>query len=264
MNMQISKEPGISLADALGVKRGAVVSFVGAGGKTTAMFRLAGELTAAGLRVVTTTSTHIAEDQIQLSPAYIHPEKLASLGECLDRHGQCLVAGLPDGKGRVFNISPQVILDLKKRPDVDCILIEADGSKSRPFKAPAPHEPVVLDMTTILVPIVGMNCIGRPLDDVHVHRPEIAAVLADVQVGSTITPEIVARVLSHADGGAKGLPPGARLAPLLNKVDTGDMRYAEEIAAKLMKHSNVDSILVGSVDRDPPILKVWILKEGSA
>lgn len=252
------------MAEALRVKRGAVVSFVGAGGKTTAMFRLADELTAAGLRVVTTTSTHINEDQIRLSPAYIHPEELASLGECLDRHGQCLVAGLPDGKGRVFNISLEVIRNLKKRPDVDCILIEADGSKSRPFKAPAPHEPVVLDITTVLVPIVGMNCVGKALDDTNAHRPEIAAVLADVPVGSTITPETVARVLSHADGGAKGLPPGARLVPLLNKVDTSDMRYAEEIATKLMKHSNVDSILVGSVDQDPPILKVWIIKEGSA
>jgi molybdenum cofactor cytidylyltransferase len=262
--MRIMSDAGISLADALRVGRGAVVSFVGGGGKTTSMFRLAGELAAAGLRVVTTTSTHIAEDQIQLAPAYIHPEKLASLSKYLDRYGQCLVAGLPDGKGRVFNIAPEIILDLKKKPDIDCILIEADGSKSRPFKAPAAHEPVVLEITTILVPVAGMDCIGRPLNDATVHRPEIAASLADVPVGSTITPETVARILSHPDGGAKGLPSGARLVPLLNKVDTSDIRIAEEIAAKLVKHSNVDAIVVGSVDRDPPVRKVWILKEGSA
>lgn len=261
--MQISSDTGISLTDALRIEPEAVVSFVGGGGKTTSMFRLADELTAAGLRVVTTTSTHIAEEQIQLSPAYIHPEELPSLEKCLDRYGQCLVAGLPDGKGRVFNISPEIILDLKKRPDVDCVLIEADGSKSRPFKAPADHEPVVLDITTILVPVVGMNCVGKPLNDATVHRPEIAASLANVRVGSIITPETVARVLSHADGGAKGLPPGARLVPLLNKVDTCDMRVAGETAEKLLKYPNVDSVLVGSVDRDPPVRKVWTLKEGN-
>jgi molybdenum cofactor cytidylyltransferase len=262
--MQISRDDGITLAEALRVAPGSVVSFVGGGGKTTAMFRLADELTVAGFRVVTTTSTHINEDQIHLSPAYITPEELASLGKCLDHHGQCLVAGLPDGKGRVFNISLEVILDLKKRSDIDCILIEADGSKSRPFKAPAAHEPVVLDITTILVPVVGMNCLGTPLDDTTVHRPEIAASLADVPVGSIITPETVARVLAHDDGGAKGLPSGARLVPLLNKVDLCDMRTAGEIAEKLLKHPNVDSVLAGSVDRPPPVLKVWIPKEGNA
>ena len=262
--MRIMRDSGTTLADALRVEPAAVVSFVGGGGKTTAMFRLADELTTAGLRVVTTTSTHIAEDQIPLSPAYINPEELSSLGKCLDRHGQCLVAGLPDGKGRVFNISPEVILDLKKRPDVDCILIEADGSKSRPFKAPAAHEPVVLDITTILVPVVGMNCIGMPLDEAAVHRPDIAASLADVPVGSIITPETVARVLAHDAGGAKGLPAGARLVPLLNKVDLCDIRTAGEIAEKLLKHPNVDAVIAGSVDRDPPVLKVWITKEGNA
>jgi molybdenum cofactor cytidylyltransferase len=256
--MRVLCDSGTSLADALRVERGAVVSFVGGGGKTTSMFRLAGELAAAGLRVVTTTSTHIAEDQIRLSPAYIHPGELASLGRCLDRHGQCLVAGLPDGKGRVFNIAPEVILGLYKRRDVDCLLVEADGSKSRPFKAPAAHEPVVLGITTILVPIAGLNCVGRPLDDATVHRPGMAAALAHAALGSRITPAVVARVLAHPEGGAKGLPPGARLVPLLNKVDTGDVRTAEEIAEELLKHTNVDSVLAGSMDREPPVGRIWI------
>jgi molybdenum cofactor cytidylyltransferase len=256
--MEIAHETGMPLARALRMKRGDVVSFVGGGGKTTSMFRLARELSAAGFRIVATTSTHIAEDQIRLFPACIHPEETASLGACLDRYGQCLLAGLPDGKGRVFHIDPDLITGLKKRPDVDCILIEADGSKSRPFKAPAAHEPVVLEITTILVPVVGMNCIGRPLDETAVHRPELVAALARARYGDRITPEMIARVLAHPGGGAKGLPTGARLVPLLNKADTCDIRAAHETARKLLAYSNVDSVLVGSVDRDPPVLKAWV------
>ena len=90
--MRTQDGTGLSLAKALRVDRGAVVSFVGGGGKTTSMFRLARELSAAGLRVVATTSTHIAEDQIHIVPAYINPEEMASLGTCLDRYGQCLIA----------------------------------------------------------------------------------------------------------------------------------------------------------------------------
>ena len=248
---------GISLAEALCIKRGDVVSFVGGGGKTTSIARLARELSAIGWRVIATTSTHIAEDQIGLFPAHALPGDVALLSLCLDRYGQCLVVGPPDGKGSVLRITPETIIGLKSHPDVDCILIEADGSKSRPFKAPAAHEPVVPEMTTILVPVAGMNCIGQPLDEKTVHRPEIVARLAGCEPGSAISPEIIARTLAHPDGGAKNLPAGARMVPLLNKADTADVQAIRETARKLLEFSNVDSVVAGSVDRDPAVMKFW-------
>jgi molybdenum cofactor cytidylyltransferase len=259
--MEKTEDAGVSLAGALRIERGDVVSFVGGGGKTTSMFRLARELGANGFRVVTATTTRIAEDQIQLSPAYITPEELATLGSCLDQFGQCLLAGQPDGKGSVLNIPVETIAGLKSRDDIDCILIESDGSKSRPFKAPAAHEPVVLGITTILVPVAGMNCLGKSLDDRFVHRPEIVASLAGCSLGVPVSPEIIARVLSHSEGGAKGLPPGARLVPLLNKVDTCDIKTVRETARSLMRRSNVDSVMIGSVDRDPPIREIWTCRQ---
>ena len=262
--MQSTIESGMTLAGALRVGCGDVVAFVGGGGKTTSMFRLADELSASGLRILTTTTTHISVSQAASAPVFICPDEIKSLGDRLDRFGQCLLVGPPDGKGRVLSISPDMIGILKERPDIDCILIEADGSKSRPFKAPGPHEPVVPGFTTVLVPVVGLNSIGRLLDDRNVHRPEIAASLADVPVGSPITPETIARVLCHPEGGAKGLPTGARLVPLLNKVDLCDMRAAGEIAEILLKHPNVDSVLACSMDRDPPVRTVWIPKERNA
>jgi len=256
--MRIQGDTGMTLAAALGVTQGDVVSFVGGGGKTTSMFRLAGELRESGLRVVTTTSTHINEFETRLAPAYITPEEMASLRECLDRHGHCLLAGRPDGRGRVCTLPTGVIAGLLRRPDVDCILVEADGSKSRPLKAPAAHEPVVLGITTILVPVAGMNCIGRLLDEECVHRPEIVARLAGLRPGSPITPEAVARVLAHPEGGAKGLPPGARLVPLVNKVDAGDIRSARETARRLLRRPNVDSVVLGSMDRHRPVREAWV------
>jgi molybdenum cofactor cytidylyltransferase len=256
--MNSSESGGVSLAQAFGIVRGDVVSFVGGGGKTTSMFRLARELSAQGMRVVTTTTTRIAEEQVRLSPAHVHPDAMASLGRHLDRYGQCLVVGRPDGSGSVFNIPPEIIIGLKQRPDIDCILVEADGSKSRPFKAPAPHEPVVPAITTVLSPVAGMDCMGRPLDERCVHRPEIVASLTGCGLGSPITPAMIARILAHTGGGAKNLPFGARLVPLLNKADGCDIQRARETARKLLGSATVDSVVIGSTDRDPPVRETWV------
>ena len=252
------KEDRISLAQAVRVKHGDVVSFVGGGGKTTSMFRLAAELAGIGWRVVTTTTTHISQEQVKMSPAAIHIDEISLVSEQLARHGQCLIIGSPDGKGRVFGASSELIAELRARADVDAVLVEADGSRSRPFKAPGIHEPVVPATCTILVPIVGLNALETPLDEDHVHRSELAAGLAGVPVGSMITEEIVARVLCHPNGGAKLLPPGARLVPLLNKADTETIRNrARIIAEKLLASPLVDAVVISSMLQDPLILEAW-------
>ena len=94
--------------------------------------------------------------------------------------------------------------------ELDIILNEADGSRMRPFKAPADHEPVVPECTTLLVPMVGVDTLGCPLTEEYVHRPGRVAALAGVEVGVEVTPSIVASVLTHPQGGLKGMPPGAR------------------------------------------------------
>ncbi len=222
------------------------------------MFRLASELGAAGMRVVTTTTTHISEDQVRFAPASILPARLDLLTDRLDRFGHCLIAGPPDGKGRVHGVLPELIARLKERSDVDIIVVEADGSRSLPFKAPGAHEPVVPDSTTILVPIAGLDALGQPLDDAHVHRPEIISSLAQQQPGSIVTGNIVARVLSHPQGGAKQLPAGARLVPVLNRADdeTAVLR-AREIAAQLLKSAVVDSVIISAMRGEPPVRETW-------
>jgi molybdenum cofactor cytidylyltransferase len=248
----------MSLAHALRVDRGAVVSFVGGGGKTTAMFRLASELSSAGMRVVTTTTTHISDDQARIAPASIHPDDLDRLGDNLDRFGHCLIIGSPDGKGRVGSISKEFVAGLHGRPDIDIIIVEADGSRSRPFKAPGEHEPVVPELTSILVPVVGLNVLGRPLNEDHVHRAAIISDLANAQPDSPITSEMIACILSHPKGGAKDLPAGARLVPLLNKADAHpDMRDVSQITRSLLENAEVDSIMISALVEDPPVREVW-------
>jgi molybdenum cofactor cytidylyltransferase len=249
---------GMSLANALRVKTGEVVSFVGGGGKTSSMFRLASELSSAGLRVLTTTTTHISEEQARIAPASIGLNELDLLKSRLDRFGHCLLIGPPDGKGRVLGAPPELIRTLRAQSGIDIILVEADGSRSRPFKAPGAHEPVVPESTTTLVPIAGLNAIGQMLDEDHAHRSEIIASLAEQRLGTPIATATIARILSHPLGGAKGLPAGARLVPLLNKADTEeDLERGREVAKQLLAYDTVDTVVLSSLIQDPPALESW-------
>jgi probable selenium-dependent hydroxylase accessory protein YqeC len=249
-----------SLADALALKRDDVVALVGGGGKTTAMFRLAREMVDRGGSALTTTTTKIFAAQIALAPAHVGAEDATRerLVAALAAHRHVLVVGGTDATtGKADGVS----LDLFRRlrawcPDA-CIVNEADGSRMRPFKAPAGHEPVIPVETTLVVPVVGADVFGTPLDADHVHRPELVAALSGARPGTRLTPEIVARVLSHPEGGRKGVPAGARVVVLINKVDAlRDLTPARQTAERLLREPAIESVLFTALRGQRPVLEV--------
>jgi molybdenum cofactor cytidylyltransferase len=250
----------VRLADALGLTGDDVVALVGGGGKTTAMFRLAREMVDRGGRAITTTTTRIFAAQIALSPACV-PATEAS-GErvraALASHRQVLVIGATDpGTGKADGVSLELFRRLRGWCPGACILNEADGSRMRPFKAPAEHEPVIPEETTLVVPVVGADVFGRPLDADHVHRPEIVCRLSGAPAGAPITPDIVARVLAHPEGGRKGVPAGARVVVLINKVEgLPDRAPARETAERLLREPGIEAVVLTALRAEDPVLEV--------
>jgi molybdenum cofactor cytidylyltransferase len=250
-----------TLADALGLTRGEVVALVGGGGKTTAMFRLARDVVQRGESAITTTTTRIFAAQIALAPAHV-PAAGATrerVVAALAAHGQVLVIGATScSTGKADGVS----LDLFRRlrtwcPDV-CILNEADGSRMRSFKAPAEHEPVIPVETTLVVPVVGADILGKKLDAKHVHRPELVSALSGAPLGTPITPEIVARVLAHPDGGLKGVPSETRVVVLINKVETlSDRAPVRETAARLLGEPSIGAVVLTALHAEKPVLEVY-------
>ena len=248
------------LADALDVSRGEVVAFVGGGGKTAAMFRLAREIVARGARALTTTTTHIFAAQIAQAPAHVVAADAIreNVAAALATHGHVLVVGATDaGSGRAGGVSLELFTSLRVWfPDV-CLLNEADGSRMRPFKAPAAHEPVIPVESTLVVPVVGADVFGRPLDGEHVHRAELVSALSGAPLGAPITPEIVASVLAHPDGGRKSVPTGARIVVLINKVETlPDRKPARDTAERLLRDPAVEAVLLAGLRGDDPVFEV--------
>lgn len=238
----------MELRQALEIKRRDVVSFVGAGGKTTAMFRLARELSALGWVVCVTTTTTIYrpgpddfdEIIVEASPDVL----LHRLGDAVSRRAggenpdgrRILVATgyLPENKLR--GIEPGLVNGLARLVGIDCLLVEADGAARKPFKAPASHEPVVPSSTTVLVPVVGATAVDKPLLGEHVHRPEIVSGLTGTPCGERLTAGAIARVLLDSRGGLKDCPETARVYPLVNQADSSPNYLAAMAIAREMRN----------------------------
>ena len=136
------------LSHALSLGSKEVIALSGGGGKTTLMFRLAAELAASGQRVVTTMTTRIFVSQMAQAPhtLVLHGEGalLAQLPEALAEYGHVLIAGSTMvEQDKVQGVPPEFLDRIAAQPAVDVVIVEADGSRRLPFKAPAQHEPVI-------------------------------------------------------------------------------------------------------------------------
>jgi molybdenum cofactor cytidylyltransferase len=222
------------------------------------MFRLAAEIVESGGRVVTTTTTRIFSAQARLAPVHVH--SLPDLQTALQTSPHVLFTNEVDPvEGKTHGISLEAISSLQSlisnNQSPITILVEADGSRMRPFKAPADHEPVIPNCTTLVVPVVGIDVVGKPLTEKYVHRPEL---VARIHPGETVTPEMVAVVLAHPQGGRKGVPAGARVVPLINKVeDEAQLQTAREIAERLMGMEGIEGVAIGAVAKDDPVVQIY-------
>jgi len=235
----------MNLQRALRLSAPATVAFVGAGGKTTAVFQLAREMNAP---VIVSATTHLGDWQISLADRHLiaeTPEALETLEHGLN--GVILVTG-PQAADRFQPVARHVLNWLNQfcgYYDLS-LLIEADGARQRPLKAPAAHEPPIPKFVQNVVVAAGLSGLGRPLTDEVVHRPELFAPLSGLQIGESITPEALMRMLTHPSGGLKNIPPTARRVALLNQADTPDL---QAIGGKLAKSllDSFDAVLVGSL-----------------
>lgn len=251
------------LYDALRLNQHDVVAFVGGGGKTTAMFRLADEIVAQGGRVVTTTTTRIFAAQTRLAPYAVQLDTLEALPELLpallDQHPHVLLTGVvDDDSGKAFGLPADAVEAIQAAiaPELAPIIVEADGSRMRPFKAPADHEPVIPPTASVVVPVAGVDVIGKPLDEDHVHRAGLAAGLLGVPAGAPVTADMVARLLAHEAGGRKGVPPHARWTPLINKVESGRLSDGRAVAGALLD-MHATEVLLGAAKTAVPVCERW-------
>lgn len=243
-----------------------VVSVVGGGGKSSAVFRIALDLAQAGRRAVITHTARIAAFQTAWSPAVVEvlgdslPQQ--SIARALDAHNVCLLTG-PVVADRRAGLPPHLVDELARAAStlgIAAIAVEADGSKMRPAKAPAEHEPVLPTATTLLAPILGLDAVGATIDSRLFHRAELVRQVLGLpdQDSHRFTPRQAAELLVHAAGGAKARPAGARLLPIFNKADDPLHLLYGRLAARWLAAQGQASLLAAVGDsKGQPVVERW-------
>ncbi len=237
--------------------RGDVVAFVGAGGKSSAILQAARELREEGVKVLVAPTTKMLVREAQRVGTILTSKDGDGLrskaAEILAGEGAAVVGSTIFSKKRLGGVEPSWVPVLA--PEDGVTLVEADGSRRRPLKGTAVHEPLVPEGATLVVAVGGVRALGEPVDEEHVHRPEVFSEITGTGPGHTIDAEAFARALL---AGLHNVPDGARKAALLADVEPGrSMAEASTIAHGLWR-GGVRKVVLCSLPKEMPG-QVWTL-----
>ncbi len=225
-----------------------VIALVGGGGKTSTLLRLAQELKAHGKRILIATTTKI------FMPSPNQYDQLW-LGE-----PPCAAA-----PGTIHVWAPRHLSEIDKLDSIptelsapllatfDHILIEADGAKHKPLKAPRKGEPVLPQPCHLVVALTGWEALSQPLTPHLVHRwPEFKA-LTGARTHHPLTAEQLTPLLEGAQGLFNGFE-GPRIW-LINKLDDpAQLCTARPLARKMLSLCPaLDGIVLASLHAPDPV-----------
>ncbi|WP_015294905.1 MULTISPECIES: selenium cofactor biosynthesis protein YqeC [Tepidanaerobacter] len=245
------------------IENNEVISLVGAGGKTSFMYALARELSSLQRRVLITTTTHLKKPTGKAYELMILencPKRAANkINQIFDASNVAFWADNEVSDGKIRGLSMESIDIIADMGIADNILIEADGSKGLPIKAPAYNEPVIPKKTTILIGVIGIDALGRTIDDKTVHRPEFLSMISGKPLGGIIDEAVIQNLIFSPYGLFKGATEQMKKVVVINKVDNNQiLDLAIKLAESIKNVSNIEifRILLTSFNCETSRIKV--------
>lgn len=244
------------LKDALGLRNGEMVSFIGAGGKTTTLFRLAKELRADGRKVLVTTTTKM------FSPTKPHVDRLFLVQEAdalllttAKIEGPTIIgAGYNvDDEGKLIGVPANWLDSFAGARHFDGILVEADGAAARLFKVPSEIEPVIPERCDMTVWIMAIKVLGKPMHPNWIHRVERAISLIGIPADTPVTKDHILKLVNNPAGCLKGVPPHSRKVAVLNQADSVEELEEAKSLGRALLRAGFERVLVTSFLSDEPV-----------
>lgn len=254
----------VLLFEALNLTGSGVICLVGAGGKTSLMFRLASEFAAAGEPVLTTTTTKMMMPTPKQSAQVVLANSLKSVlvrARILlttNRHISAASKILTNFPGKLTGFSPAFIDEIWESGLFRWIIVEADGAARKPLKAPADHEPVIPPSSKYIIGVLGLKALGNPLCENWVFRHDRYSQITGLLHGNPITESSIVAAVLHEKGLFKGASQQARKTLFLNTADSvRGMESAKAIANELQtakRGTVIEKTVVGKPLENPPVI----------
>jgi len=245
----------MQLSQALDLRRGDVAALIGAGGKTTTMFRLAKELREKGRKVLVTTTTKIFKPSKPHVDRLFLVDNVDALAQACSDIGAPVVIGAGAGvseDGKLLGLPAPWLDRLNDGKQFDAILVEADGAASRLFKVPGDGEPVIPASCQLTIWLMSIAVLKKPLDGAWVHRAERALALLPRAAGESITEDFIVQLVQHPAGCWKGIPPASRKVAVINQVDAPeDLVPAIALGKKLLACGAERVVITSYISEDP-------------
>ncbi|HAE42120.1 MAG TPA: putative selenium-dependent hydroxylase accessory protein YqeC [Clostridiales bacterium] len=223
------------------VNQKTVITVTGSGGKTTIISELANQLLEAGKKVVITTTTKIYLPEANNAITILNETILKHIN--LQYQGIVFAGKSIDSNNKLQGFTNEEISMIHKNPNINFLIIEGDGSKRLPIKGYAFYEPVVPDTTDILISVIGLNAIGKTVDDTSVHRIDKFEEITGKSSGATIGKEDIIKLILSPDGYFKCR--GKKNYLILNQVNDNIYHVVGAVKDELEKKASfIEKIII--------------------
>lgn len=242
-----------------------VISLVGGGGKTTTMYALAEIFREAGKKVIVTTSTHLQTPPEEIRARSMDEVRslwksgeIAVIGTDCESNKNLVAGEQRDHKKSVRKMSMPDTSFLKKvLQEAEIVLIEADGAKHLPCKVPIEKEPVIIPECTDVIAVMGMDALGKPLEEVC-FRKDLAVQFLNTGYRHLMTEDDIAKILSSVQGARKGVE-DREYYVVLNKCDDEIRKERAGKIRSLLKEQCIENVMITSHENRKNELKKYFL-----
>ena len=233
-NNNIVKEKSLINALDIDLNKDKVITVVGAGGKTSTIFELGNELSNLNKKTIITTTTHMKLDKDFL--LIDEDFNIENLKKILQKNNLIKI-GKKESDYKVKSLDEDT---LKRCIDIsDFLLIEGDGSKRLPLKAPKDNEPVIIQETDLVIGLIGFDSLDKKIEETC-HRPELVSKLLHKNIKENIFDLV--EIIKNKNGIKKNV--NCKYKVIINKVDKLEYLDKCKKIAQLCLEFKIDVIFI--------------------
>lgn len=229
-----------SLLEALELDRNhqEILSLTGGGGKTTTIRRLQKECMEQNIFHGVSTTTHM---QYEKKESFLGIPSLESFLEIYQRCGTVWM-GEPVSQRKMKGFPQEFYRQVISSGA--WLLLEADGAKCLPVKAPEIHEPVILPETTRVIQVYGLDGVGKKIGETCFRSQKVAEILGKKEYDLLIETDL-ALLAASVQGGRK-LVEDRPYSVILNKADTWQQVRRAVKAGEKMRECGIQHVYITS------------------